>query len=147
MVSNASPISHFKLPEKPSLDYLKIKNPRSPGATPNCRKRTIELERMYSINWDIEATQRSRGSWDKNYHHKVFDITCRSLEEVERFERGEKGPVKRRKCKNNENIGEASKELASNQVEENIPIELSSIVTHEMFLADAHKNMLNRFAD
>ncbi|XP_019459860.1 PREDICTED: uncharacterized protein LOC109359615 [Lupinus angustifolius] len=132
----ATPISSIPH-DKSYSSYLKVVQNGSSSkrsSIPNCRKSTIAKEEKYSVNWKIEAQQRSNGKWDKEYYHKVLPVMCRSLLEIERFEADGTLPPKRKgKRKKIENVEEVERERVAKNPKE--------VVTIDMLLADAYNNL------
>ncbi|MED6137958.1 hypothetical protein PIB30_069852, partial [Stylosanthes scabra] len=62
-------------------------SPSSGSTTSNNNKKSTQFEQQYGANWKCVPRQRKNGKWDKFYYHIESGMMCRSLKEVEKFEK------------------------------------------------------------
>ncbi|KEH33672.1 hypothetical protein MTR_3g450540 [Medicago truncatula] len=92
--------------------------------------------------WEIEERPRTNGiRSDKFYHHKTDGFTCRSLKDVEKYEKDGTMPEPKRK---RESKGKDEKEVDGNIAKKKKHAEKMRIRAEE-FLAESHNNLLHYF--
>ncbi|MED6156306.1 hypothetical protein PIB30_013338 [Stylosanthes scabra] len=125
----------------------------SPASTSsNNIKKSTQFEEQYGANWKCVPRQRKNGKWDKFYYHNESGMMCRSLKEIEKFEKEGIRPGRIPKKAKIENVETKVREMDVTMTEKTSMAKKEEEKEElqrkgdevEKFMADAQQN-LNQF--
>ncbi|QHO26790.1 hypothetical protein HN51_023829 [Arachis hypogaea] len=135
-------------PSTSLFSELSASSPSSGSSLSSNDKKRAKFEQQYGANWKCVPRQRKNGKWDKFYYHTESGIMCRSLKEVERFEKEGTRPGRKPKKVKMENVETTVKEMGATVTEETSPNKKeekeepqTKSVEVENVLVDANQNL------
>ncbi|XLR37070.1 hypothetical protein S83_021730 [Arachis hypogaea] len=135
-------------PSTSLFSELSASSPSSGSSLSSNDKKRAKFEQQYGANWKCVPRQRKNGNWDKFYYHTESGIMCRSLKEVERFEKEGTRPGRKPKKVKMENVETTVKEMGATVTEETSPNKKeekeepqTKSVEVENVLVDANQNL------